>query len=389
MARARRGYGEGSIYQRPDGRWCAILSAGYDGNGKRVRRVVYGDTKKAVGDELAKLQNKKAHGTLTTPSRTTVAGYLAQWLKDVARVTVRATTFYNYESVVKNHISPRIGGVALQKLMPAHVQGLYSDMEADKVGPHRRRLAHAVLHRALKQALKWGMVARNVCDAVDAPRVSKREMKTLTPEQAGQLLNASTTDRMHALYWLALGTGLRIGELFALHWRDVDLKAGTVAVRYTLTEVNGKLALTEPKSAKSRRLIDLPQQAVVALVEHRKNMIVEGFAAVEHVFCNQHGGYLRRSHFHREDYKPLLKRAGLPSIRFHDLRHTSATMLLAQGVHPKVVQERLGHSQISLTMDTYSHVMPGMQKDAAGKLDSLLIPAGPPENGSNMAVKQA
>jgi integrase len=200
------------------------------------------------------------------------------------------------------------------------------------------------------------------------------------------LLGAAKGDRLEALYITAIGTGLRLGELFGLQWADLDLKASTLTVRRTLTEVNGKLSLAEPKSAKGRRLVTLPQRVTDALADHRKRAVASGFAGVPYVFCNSVGGPLRRSHFHRNEFKPLLKRAELPAIRFHDLRHTSATLLLVQGVHPKVVQERLGHAQISVTLDTYSHVLPSMQLDAATRLDSMLAAAPAAENGGKLAV---
>jgi integrase len=210
---------------------------------------------------------------------------------------------------------------------------------------------------------------------VERPATGKADIQPLSAEQVAALLAAAAGDRLEALYSVAVGTGLRLGELFGLQWSDVDLKAGAVTVRHTLQELNGKLTLKEPKTDKSRRRVELPDSAVAALTDHRKRMFIEGHAAVPWVFCNQHGGPLRRSHFHREDFKPLLAKAELPDIRFHDLRHTSATLLLSAGVHPKVVQERLGHSQISITMDVYSHVLPTMQREAAGRLDSILSAA--------------
>jgi integrase len=235
-----------------------------------------------------------------------------------------------------------------------------------------RQLTHAVLRRALKQAVKWNLVPRNVCDAVDPPRVPKRTITPLTAEQVRKLLKAAKYDRFHALYVLAVGSGLRLGELFGLQWQNVDLEAQAITVCHTLLEVKGQLELAEPKTSKSRRRVDLPKTAVDALWKHKKRMLAEGFAAATWVFCNSQGGPLRKTHFHRNEFKPMLKRAKLPSIRFHDLRHTSATLLLSAGVHPKVVQERLGHSQISITLDTYSHVLPTMQVEAAGKLNRLL-----------------
>jgi integrase len=368
----RRGNGEGSIYQRNDGRWEAIINVGYNAQGKRLRRSVYGLTKKEVQDKLTGLQSRKLDGTLGEPTKLNMAKFLERWLEDSARPTIRATTYVNYKGMIKNHITPRIGGVALTKLTPAHVQGLYSEMERNKSSARLRQLAHAVLHRALKQAVKWGMIPRNVCDAVDPPRVPKADIHALTSEQVAVLLESANGDRLEALYLLAVASGMRLGEMLGLQWSDVDLDAGSVTIRHTLSELNGVLTLTEPKTAKSRRRVELPDIAVSALLQHRKRMLAEGHAASPWVFCNLHGGPLRRSHFHRQDFKPLLRRAKLPDIRFHDLRHTSATLLLSQGVHPKIVQERLGHSQISVTMDTYSHVLPTMQREAAGKMNAIL-----------------
>ncbi len=245
-------------------------------------------------------------------------------------------------------------------------------MERCKASARLRQLAHAVLHRALEQAVKWGMVPRNVCDAVDPPRVLKADIHALTSEQVAVLLETANGNRLEALYVLAVASGMRLGEMFGLQWSDVNLEDDAVTIRHTLLELSGKLTLAEPKTAKSRRRVELPEMAVRALLQHRKRMVAEGHAASPWVFCNQHGGPLRRSHFHRQDFKPLLKKADLPDIRFHDLRHTSATLLLSQGVHPKIVQERLGHSQISVTMDTYSHVLPTMQREAANKMNAIL-----------------
>jgi integrase len=235
-------------------------------------------------------------------------------------------------------------------------------------------LTHAILRRALQQAVKWGTVPRNVCDAVDPPRVARKEIHALTAEQAKQLLKAAADDRLGAMYTLAVSTGLRLGELFGLQWADVDLAAGTgsLMVRHTLMEVNGELSLSEPKTAKSRRKVELSTMAVDALWDHRRKMLAAGYGCEGFIFRNSTGGPLRRSHFHADNFKPLLKRAGLPDIRFHDLRHTAATLMLSGGEHPKVVQEMLGHSNISMTMDTYSHVLPTMQREAVNRLGKTL-----------------
>lgn len=372
MPRARRGRGEGSIYQRADGRWCATFSVGYAPDGRRRRKTIFGDSKQAVQNQLSQERSRQLDGTFTEPNRLRVAAFLERWLEDAARPTVRATTHGSYKGIVDNHISPRIGGLMLGKLTPIHVQALYAELERDGASARIRQLVHAVLSRALKQALKWGLVARNVCDAVDPPRVPRKEITALNGEQVQALLAAAEAERLYALFVLAIGTGMRLGELFALQWKNVDLKRSSLAVCHTLMELNGKLSLEEPKTAKSRRRIDLPQSAVEALRLHRAKMLKEGQGGVEWVFCNQSGRPLRRSHFHKYVFKPLLKAAKLPDIRFHDLRHTSASLLLAAGVHPKVVQERLGHAQIGITLDIYSHVVPTMGVEAAGKLDAVL-----------------
>lgn len=207
---------------------------------------------------------------------------------------------------------------------------------------------------------------------VDRPKAVKADIMPLTAEQVDALLAAARGDRLEALYVLAVTSGMRLGELLGLQWSDVDLKGRAIMVQHSLQELKGKLSLAEPKTARGRRRIDLPQMAIDALIRHRAQRLKEGLAGVPWVFPNLSGGPWRRSHLHFKEFKPLLSLAGLPDIRFHDLRHTSATLLLSQGVHPKVVQERLGHSQISVTLDTYSHVLPTMQVEAAGKFDQVL-----------------
>jgi integrase len=373
MARKRRGRSEGSIYQRGDGQWTASVSIGYDVNGKRRRRTVYGVTKKEVQDKLRNLQDDVAAGIVKTPEREKLGDYLTRWLENTARPSVRRNTYASYEQTIRLHIKEHIGGVRLADVTPAHVQGLYAAMERAGDSPRMRQLTHAVLRRALRQALRWGLIARNPCDAVEPPRVPKREMMAFGPAEVERFLAAAAGEQLEAIFVLAVASGLRQGELFGLQWPDVDLDAGVVHVRRQLEERNGELALTEPKSDKGRRRVELPAFAVEAMLAHKAKMLADGRLdrTDQPVFCDSHGGWLRKSNFIRKVFKPVLKRAGLPDIRFHDLRHTSATLLLAQGVHPKVVQERLGHSQISLTLDTYSHVLPGLQREAANKLDRL------------------
>jgi integrase len=374
MARKRRGNGEGSIYQRASSTWCATISVGYDSGGKRKRRTLFGESKQDVQTKLAKLANEVAHQRDIEPQRIKLGEYLDRWLKDGARPRVRDTTYANYEGVVKNHIKPHLGGVPLAKLTAFQIHGMYASLDQLGKSAETIRLTHAVLHRALKQAVRWRLIPFNMAADVDRPRSAKADISPLTAGQVQELLKAARGDRLEALYVRAVTAGMRLGELLGLQWSDIDLVGRAVMVQHSLQELNGKLTLTEPKTSRGRRRIELPQMAVDALNRRQKRMLKEGLAAIPWVFPNASGGPWRRTHFHSQEYKPVLKRANLPDIRFHDLRHTSATLLLSQGVHPKVVQERLGHSQISVTLDTYSHVLPTMQVEAAGKLDSLLQP---------------
>ena len=368
--RKRRGRGEGSVYERSDGRWAGSLTFGYNEQGRRRRRVVYGATKQVVLDQLARLRGEALAGTLTDSQRLTVGTFLQRWLEDAAKPSVRRSTYHRYSDIVRRRIVPHIGGIPLSRLSPLHVQGMLSALEREGVSARGRQMVYDELHHALAQAVRWNMVPRNVCDAVTRPRAPRPTMQVLSPEEVKALLEAAREDRFQALYVLAVATGLREGELLGLQWDDIDLSGAILRVRRALHDLDGHLTLDEPKTAKSKRPVNLPEVAVTALRDHRQRMLAEGHPH-GFVFCDTEGGPVRRPNLLRRSFLPLLKRAGLPRIRFHDLRHTAATLLLLQGVHPKVVQERLGHSQISITLDTYSHVLPSMGREAAERLNAF------------------
>jgi integrase len=263
-------------------------------------------------------------------------------------------------------------------LTPAQVQTLYRAKLDEGLAPKSVKHIHTTLHRAFKQAVRWGLVPRNVAAAVDPPRVRTPEMRPLSPIQARQLLQAARSDRLETLYVLAVTTGMRQGELLALGWEDVDSEEGVVRVRRTLTLAKGGPRLTEPKTPRSRRQIRLTTGAVDTLERHRERQEAERAAAGDMwnelglVFCTRRGTPIRRDNLHAKHWKPLLRRAGLPDIRFHDLRHSCATLLLTKGVHPKIVSEQLGHSSIAITLDTYSHVIPGLGEAAALAMEDAL-----------------
>lgn len=308
-------------------------------------------------------------------------------MDDCVRGSVRPATYENYGYVLK-HIIPAIGSIRLAKLTPQHVQRLYREKQ-DQGLTRMVILMHAVLHKALGQAVKWDLVPRNVADAVERPKVARKEFQALSPEEAQRFLEVAEGDRFYALYVLAITGGLRLGELLGLTWEDIDLDRSTLTVRRQLQwqkvkgskEERRQPVLAELKSAKSRRTIALSTVAVAALKKHRAKQAKERLALGEVwqdqslVFCTTIGTPQNHSAIRNRSFHPLLEATGLPRIRFHDLRHTCATLLLAQGVHPKLVQEQLGHSQISVTLDTYSHVTAPMMQEAAAKMDAILAAA--------------
>jgi integrase len=380
MARKRRGRGEGAIFRRGDGTWVATLSLGYDGNGKRKRRTVYGANKAEVQEKLRELHNASAAGTVLDVGQVTLAQYLARWLENTARTKVSPTTYHRYEEHVRLHINPTIGGNKLAKLTALHVEQLYAELERmgqaagggkeKRVSAAMRQKVGKTLRQALRHAVNRGLIPNNAAEKVALSRSPKKEMRVYDLGQVARFLEASEKDRLHALYVLALDSGMRQGELFALEAGDIDFQGGSVFVQRSLENVGDRLRVKETKSAKGRRRIDLSRYTMDALHEHRKRMLAEGHAGGP-IFCDTKGGYLRRSNFLRDSFELVIARSKLPPIRFHDLRHTSATLLLLADVNVKVVSERLGHAKIQITLDTYSHVLPTMQKAAADKLDRI------------------
>lgn len=373
----RRGHGEGGISHRKDGRWEARIDLGYE-NGKRRRKAIYGKTRKEVAQKLHAALKAKQDGVIFVPENQNVATYLADWLEAV-RPTVRERTHHRYEQYVRLHIVPTLGKVRLAKLTPQHLRSLYSSKLAEGLSPTTVVHLHRVLHGALKQAGRWDLVPRNVADLVDPPRMNRAEMATLSAIEVRRLFEVARSHRLEALFVVAITTGMRQGELLALHWRDLDLDAGTVKVRGSLQRMrDNRLAIVEPKTAKSRRLITLSETGIEALRRHRARQATErlrlGPAWVDEdlVFTNMVGRPVSATNLLHRDFYPLLERAGLPKVRFHDLRHTAATLLLEGNVNTKVVSEMLGHTQVGVTMDLYQHVTPTMQQHAADTFDALL-----------------
>lgn len=368
----RRGNNEGSIRRRSDGRWEARISV-EDGQ----RRSLFGKTRAEVAKRLSEALHEIDQGLPQVTTNQTVREYLTGWVETV-RPALAKSSAYKYGSYVRLHILPSLGSVMLAKLTAQHLQRLYAAKLNKGLSPTTVNLIHKVLHRALKDALRLGLVQRNVSDLVDPPRRATHEMRPLSAEEARRLLDAVRGNRLEALAILALTVGMRQGELMALKWRHVDIPNATLQVQTTAKLVNGELLVEETKTRRSRRRIALSPMAVEALKKHRLRQNEERLKAGQrwqdndYVFPNTIGKLLDPRGLRRRWFDKMLERAGLPHIRFHDMRHTAATLLLLQGVHPKVVSEMLGHASIAITLDLYSHVLPDMQRDASAAIERLL-----------------
>lgn len=376
---------KGSIRQQGKQSWEVRIYIGRREDGRKLYRshTVHGN-KKDAQRELAKLLHEFNTGAYVEPSRMTVKEYLERWLQDYARSSVAPKTFERYAEIVRLHLIPALGAIPLAKLQPLHIQGCYSDalragrrdgkggLSAQTVLHH-----HRVLREALQQAVRWQLLARNPADAVEPPRPQPKEMCALDEQQAARLLDAAKGSRLYAPVVLAVTTGMRRGEILALRWQDVDLQAGTLSVRQSLEQTRDGLTFKQPKTQKGRRVVALPPLAVEALRRHKaeqaKERLLLGPGYQDNgLVCAQPDGQPWRPDALTNAFAYLVRKAGVPPVRFHDLRHSHATLLLRQGVHPKVVSERLGHATVGITLDTYSHVLPGMQEEAARKLDVAL-----------------
>jgi len=372
MARKRRGRGEGGIHQRADGLWEAKISLGYDASGKRRRPTVYGKTKAEVQEKLRELQSNAGKGSDEDSRRLTVSAWLTRWLELIGP-TVEPNTFRPYGTHVRLHLDPILGSIKLAKLKRADITNLYPALDRKGVSAAMQRKIGTTLTIALNKAVDLDLIPSNPAVKVRKPKAKKEEMKVLDPGQVSLLLTAAEPDRLYAFYPVALDSGARPGELFALLWSDVDFERGFISITKSLEDIGGNLRVKAAKTEKSRRRIDLSRHTLEVLAEHRKRMLAEGHYAPDRpVFCSTTGGYLRKAGFYRGSFKPLLKRGGLPVIRPYDLRHTCATLLLLANESPKVVAERLGHSSVKLTLDIYSHVLPTMQKRAADIMGRIL-----------------
>lgn len=367
---ARRSNGEGSVYWwEGKGLWAASISLP---NGKR--KVKTSKVQKTVKDWLIKERNKISEGNYVADDRITVEAFLARYLEDYCKRTLRATTLAGYTSIIKDHINPELGKVRLSQLRADQINHLLAKKLELGLSNRFVEYIHGILKRSLNVALKWGLLTKNPATQVTPPKPAFKIPSTWSVDQVKSFFEVLKDDRWAAIYYVGCGTGMRKGEVLGLPMSALDLDKGYLMVVQTLQLVNGKLQLLEPKTQKSRRLIVLPDFVKEALRVHllRRHLVSQtlGWKESGLVFTSDLGTPIFPRNLVRH-FKAKLQQAGLPDIRFHDLRHTTASLLLEKNVHPKIVSELLGHSTVTLTLNTYSHIINPINKVASSEMDDM------------------
>lgn len=372
----------GQLIQKGDRKWLIRIFKGRDSDGKKhyYSRQING-TRKDAQKILNSILRDMDQGIFIEPTLMVVDEYLDKWLETAAKPRLAELTLDHYTYILKRYVRPAIGKTKLADVRPLDVQALYSDMQQRGLSARVVRYTHAVINSAFKQAVKWQMLMQNPVSLVELPKQERKEMQALTPEQAAQFLDAAAPDRYRVLFTLAIVTGLRPSEYFGLQWKDINLESGVITIQRSLTwKRDGTWYFGEPKTSRSRRNIPAPTSLLLLLREHKRHQSEERLKAgpkyrsLDLVFCAKDGRPLMLHNLIMRHFKPILRRAGLPeSLRLYDLRHTCATLLLAANENPKVVSERLGHASVTLTLDTYSHVLPSMQQAASEKLERILM----------------
>ena len=376
----RRGNGEGSIRKRKDGRWEGRYTVHSEEG--RKQRTVYGSTRREVSEKLTEAIAGRDKGLVFDAGKLTVGDHLQRWLEDMVKPSASHRTYSTNAQQVRTHIAPTLGRIKLKGLRKAHIDRLYREMLDSGLSHSTVRRVHAVLHKALEEAVKGDLIPRNPAAHANKPKVKQNEIDPLDASQAVAFLKAAKGDRFEALYILCLMCGLRQGEALALRWRDIDLDGGTLRVNLQLQRVRGGggLRFSEPKNA-SRRTVGLPQRVVSTLKSHRKRQLEEKLRVADYedsglVFASIKGTPIDAQNVVNRYYKPLLKRAGLPPIRFHDLRHSCLSLLAQRGEPIRDLQALAGHSTAAFTLQRYTHHYDSSARRTADTMNSVL-PDGP------------
>lgn len=370
----------GHIRKRSNDSYSIVVELGKDpATGTRKQQwVTVKGSKKDAEKRLAELLHQLDTGSFIQPGHTTVAEFLERWLEEYARPNLTPRAYERYEIIARVHLIPELGNIPLTQLRPEHLQKHYTGKLNVGLSARTVKYHHTVIHVALQTALKWGLIARNVADSVDVPREHQGEMQTWSEGELNQFLEATKVSQYYPLFYTALFTGMRRSELLALRWQDIDFIFSQIYVNRSLHHLrDGSYVFTQPKTARSRRTIALSASTILVLKNYHDNQAIlynllgRPLTDDALVFSNAEGKPLRPNTVSRA-WGKLAAKAGVKVIRFHDARHTHATLMLKQGIHPKIVQERLGHASIQITLDTYSHVSPGLQEAAAQRFDDML-----------------
>jgi len=388
----------GQIRKRGKNSWAVIVYLGRDPEtGKDRRKWFSHRTRIEAERHLAQLVSYIHGGGALPSTRLSLGDYLRQWLDAKASAGLAPTTMRSYQETVRVHLAPELGSIPLQRLSPESIDAYCKKKLQTGLSTTSVRYQVMVLHQALERAVRRGLLARNPCDMVQPPAPRRQEIRVWDDEQVRLFLAEAKRSSVHyRLYLTALLTGLRQGELLGLRWRDVDLLIGTINVQQQFYRLGGQQIFSAPKTGRGRRMVALPPIVVEELRKMREEQLEQcrlfgaEYQDKDLIFCQPNGKPLHAHNVAQRDFRRVLSfqasrrelRARgvseellpkpLPRIRFHDLRHCHATLLLQQGVHPKVVQERLGHSTVGMTLDTYSHVLPGMQERAIKALEAVL-----------------
>ena len=367
--RSKRGNGEGTLIKVGD-RYKGAVTMGHDASGRQVRRYFTAATLEEGRAKLRELIASRSGVTDLNAHRVTVAEYLDRWLASKER-TVRTTTIQGYEYLVRRHLKPRIGSLKLIAVTALKVEQLVADMLRAGESPYLTKGSLGLLKGAFKQAVIWQLIPVNPAEYVRPPEIPHKEMRVWTPDEAIRFLEATRDDKLYPLWYLALSTGMRKGELLALRWENVDLTEGFLRVVEAATRVRGGIKLGEPKTRAGRRKVYLASDVTAILKDHRVNQALELGRHATLVYVDSHGGHLWPRNVTREFHRAA-EGAGVPRIRFHDLRHTAASLLIRHGVSAQVVGDRLGHADPGITLRVYAHLYEEQRREAAVSLASML-----------------
>ncbi len=381
----------GHIVKRSENSWSVKISLGRDPTTGKYKQqwVTVKGTKREAESKLTELLRSLETGSYIKPTELTTSEYLQQWLTNQASISIRPSTYRGYESIIRYHFTPAFGSIPLKELRPFHVQKYYSDKLESGLSIRTVSHHHRLLHTALESAVKQGLLVRNIVEAVEAPKPRRAKLTLITAEDLEKILDSLKGSYYYALIYTAAYTGLRRGEILGLRWCDLDLDLARLSVNQALYQYKaGQFLITEPKSSKSRRLVDLPPSLALLLRKHKASMETHTILLGKRLDKTDYV-------FMAPDGKPILpgtlthvfikttKRLGYSNLRFHDLRHAHASLMLKAGIHPKIVSERLGHATVAFTLDVYSSVVPGLQEQAAKRFDDLLNQKGRKELVAN------